>query len=337
MLRTESPTLLQLRELRARLKSSGVLNAVDERLAGLIPEVAENVSPREKIVKDGVWGTISVPGRFVPILDTRLLQRQRRIRQLGLSYLVYPAVGYSRLEHALGCFHAMDLLLSSVTARSDASVSAQLDLRRRDQLLLGALLHDVGHMPFSHASERTLEMMADDLMLGPLSASQVRDDVSDAVDKSLRLADVISLLESPLGGGKSGWVKPGQHAAQFSRNQPRTVGLYVRAMYPRPGTTARSRPPRPHRAAGLSRRAQRGCQSLLFRAEPSVLPTAGLDFPCSAPASGSLDRWNPANGPAHRASASPPSGLARRPRAETADGFRSLRPPLMRPGPEVLL
>jgi len=96
-----------------------------------------------KIIKDPVHGYVEVEDPFLPLLDSPLLQRLRYIRQLGFSYLVYPGAHHTRFEHSLGTMH-----LAGVMAR-------QLGLAARDQALVkaAALLHDVGHGPFSHAIE----------------------------------------------------------------------------------------------------------------------------------------------------------------------------------------
>jgi len=97
-----------------------------------------------KQIKDPVHGYIEVPTPLVPLLDTEAVQRLRYIKQLGFVYLVYPGANHTRFEHSLGTMH-----LASLLAR-------QLDLSKDDTLLVctAALLHDIGHGPFSHASEK---------------------------------------------------------------------------------------------------------------------------------------------------------------------------------------
>ncbi|MDI9633295.1 MAG: HD domain-containing protein [Methanolinea sp.] len=96
-----------------------------------------------KIIKDPVHGYVEVEGPFLPLLDSRLVQRLRHVRQLGFSYLVYPGAHHTRFEHSLGTMH-----LAGIMAR-------QLGLPGRTSALVraAALLHDVGHGPFSHAFE----------------------------------------------------------------------------------------------------------------------------------------------------------------------------------------
>ena len=186
----QTQVVSRLRDLVAHLDECGAQKAIDQVLRKLIPKTARPLS-RERVVKDVAWGVASVPPYLWPIVDSRMLQRQRRIRQLGVSYLVYPAAAHTRFEHAIGCCHVMGLLLDSV--EEERLLSLGQDTRR--QLLLGALLHDVGHMPFSHASESALEPLSDQLRIGPHTVAEVQDRLGDALEtKPPRLAVLISIL-----------------------------------------------------------------------------------------------------------------------------------------------
>jgi HD superfamily phosphohydrolase len=82
------------------------------------------------------------------VIQTRPFQRLRRIKQLGFSDFVYPGATHSRLLHSVGVFHTarrlMKVIEKHVTAKDP----------RVDQALAAALLHDLGHGPFSHAFEK---------------------------------------------------------------------------------------------------------------------------------------------------------------------------------------
>ncbi|NTU99958.1 MAG: HD domain-containing protein, partial [Methanoregulaceae archaeon] len=100
-----------------------------------------------KIIKDPVHGYIEVTTPVLEVLDSPSLQRLRYIRQLGFSYLVYPGSNHTRFEHSLGTMY-----LSDIMAR-------QLMLTDEDRELVttAALIHDIGHGPFSHAVEPVME------------------------------------------------------------------------------------------------------------------------------------------------------------------------------------
>ena len=84
------------------------------------------------------------------LLNTREFQRLRRIRQLGFSDLVFPGATHSRLAHAIGVYHTARRLIEVIRGRQDKRHD---DRERERVVLLAALLHDIGHGPFSHIFE----------------------------------------------------------------------------------------------------------------------------------------------------------------------------------------
>ncbi|MEZ4687154.1 MAG: HD domain-containing protein [Bacteroidia bacterium] len=101
-----------------------------------------------KIINDPVHGFIEIPGFIRPIFEHPAFQRLRRIKQLGLSCLVYPGAVHSRFHHAIGAMHLMRMALD-VLRRKGVDIS---DLEYRASLT-AILLHDLGHGPFSHTLE----------------------------------------------------------------------------------------------------------------------------------------------------------------------------------------
>ena len=100
-----------------------------------------------KIIKDPVHGYIDVPDYILPLLDSPLLQRLRYVKQLGFSFLVYPGANHTRFEHSLGTMFLADLMARQL----------QLDDEEQKLVNAAALLHDIGHGPFSHAIEPLME------------------------------------------------------------------------------------------------------------------------------------------------------------------------------------
>jgi hypothetical protein len=115
------------------------------------------VTSRFSLFNDPVHGFVSVPkGTLLGLVETPEVQRLRRIRQLGLGYLVFPGAVHTRFEHGLG---AMALLQSALdTLREKGAVVTTDEV---EGALSAALLHDVGHGPFSHTLERDLLPYAD--------------------------------------------------------------------------------------------------------------------------------------------------------------------------------
>ena len=107
---------------------------------------------RFKIFSDPVHGFISVPKRLLlPLIDAPEVQRLRRIRQLGAGHLVFPGAEHTRFGHALG---AMALMQDALLSLSEKGTPISPD--EHAAALAAALLHDIGHGPFSHTLEHEL-------------------------------------------------------------------------------------------------------------------------------------------------------------------------------------
>ena len=96
-----------------------------------------------RTIKDSVHDHIEVGGAAAALLDTPAVQRLRRVRQLGTVPLVYPSANHTRFEHSLGVYHLATRALDSLGIGGRAA----------DRVAAAALLHDVGHGPFSHTLE----------------------------------------------------------------------------------------------------------------------------------------------------------------------------------------
>jgi uncharacterized protein len=107
--------------------------------------------PREfEVVRDPLWNTIRLDPTALRIIDSAPFQRLRLVRQLGLAYLVYPGAQHTRFDHALGVYHLARWALGLLGDRGELDGVDPVDCRLAPY---AALLHDVGHYPFSHALE----------------------------------------------------------------------------------------------------------------------------------------------------------------------------------------
>ena len=102
------------------------------------------------LIRDPLWDTITLDDAAVSIVDSAAFQRLRFIRQLGLAHLVYPGATHTRFDHALGVYHLAQRALQLLDTRGDLKSISEADRRI---VACAALLHDIGHYPFSHALE----------------------------------------------------------------------------------------------------------------------------------------------------------------------------------------
>lgn len=112
----------------------------------------QNKTNKKKIINDPVYGFIKIPtDLFFDILEHPYIQRLRRIRQLGLSYLVYPGAIHTRFQHVLGAYHLMAQAIEIIRSKGH-----EITEEEAEAVSLAILMHDIGHGPFSHTLERTI-------------------------------------------------------------------------------------------------------------------------------------------------------------------------------------
>ena len=104
-----------------------------------------------KIINDPVYGFITLnKGILLEIIDHPFFQRLSRIKQLGLTYMVYPGAHNTRFHHAIGAAYLMKQALQTLKDQGK-KISNDEELG----VTLAILLHDIGHGPFSHALEKS--------------------------------------------------------------------------------------------------------------------------------------------------------------------------------------
>lgn len=109
-------------------------------------------------IRDPIHRTIPFSEREKRVIDHPFIQRLRYVRQLGLSYLVYPGAIHDRFSHALGAMHVAGRIWTSIRETSSEVLAAHFnedDIAYFHQILrFAGLMHDLGHPPFSHVSEK---------------------------------------------------------------------------------------------------------------------------------------------------------------------------------------
>jgi len=107
---------------------------------------------KKKIFNDPVYGFITIPSDLIyDLVEHPYVQRLRRIRQLGLSELVYPGALHTRFHHALGAMHLMGQAIQTLRSKGHPISEAECEA-----VQAAILLHDLGHGPFSHVLEHTI-------------------------------------------------------------------------------------------------------------------------------------------------------------------------------------
>ncbi len=188
----------------------GELNTAFDRIGFTAEYVGKFAGSRSlgksKAIKDNIWGMIEFTPEEMALIDSPLLQRMRYIRQLGFSYFTYPSAEHSRFTHSLGIAHVVERFIASITRERSAEaqiVSASVDgyvglealaPLTRFELLYAALLHDVGHLPFSHASEAALDTHGAAFRCGGIKLRDRLTQAREAVQREISLSELLSLL-----------------------------------------------------------------------------------------------------------------------------------------------
>jgi len=148
---------------------------------------------KKKFIRDSVYGDIRLNKIEVEVMDNPQFQRLRRIKQLGLISLIYPGANHTRFEHSIGTMHIASKLAD------------KLDLNQDDKELvrISALLHDIGHGPFSHVSEGVLSFPHEELTKYVIENTAIRD----IIEKKFDITKIIEIIN---GEGKFGPIVSGE-------------------------------------------------------------------------------------------------------------------------------
>ncbi len=104
-------------------------------------------------MRDPIHGFIRISKQERDLIDTEVFQRLRRIRQLAMAFLVYPGALHTRFDHSIGVMHVAGRICNKL----QESDPKRIDAKDIALVRLAALLHDIGHGPFSHVSEHLLD------------------------------------------------------------------------------------------------------------------------------------------------------------------------------------
>ena len=141
-------------------------------------------------IRDPLWGHIYLSDGLASLLDTIELQQLSRIRQLGPTHLIYPGATHTRLAHSLGVYHIAHRMIRAILAYDGAP-----PVRREyvDAYLCAALLHDLGHFPFTHSLKELPiaehEVLAGQMVREGTLATRIRERVGADPEIVARIID----------------------------------------------------------------------------------------------------------------------------------------------------
>ena len=141
----------------------------------------DKMSEKKKFIRDSVYGDIILNNFEVKIMDMPQFQRLRRIKQLGLISLVYPGATHTRFEHCVGTMNLGSKLAEELDLDND-----EIELIR-----VSALLHDIGHGPFSHVSEGVLSVPHEELSKFVITKTSMKDLLEEKFNPN-EIVDIIN-------------------------------------------------------------------------------------------------------------------------------------------------
>jgi uncharacterized protein len=137
---------------------------------------------KRKLINDPVYGLIHIRTALLyDIIEHPLFQRLRRIKQTGLTHLVYPGAQHTRFHHALGAMHLMGMAIDELRSKQ-----VEISALEEEAALIAVLLHDIGHSPYSHALEGMI-IDADHESIGKVLISHLNRTLGGSIGLALQM------------------------------------------------------------------------------------------------------------------------------------------------------
>ncbi|EFI16651.1 HD domain protein [Bacteroidetes oral taxon 274 str. F0058] len=138
---------------------------------------------KRKIINDAVHGFISIPNDFLyELLQHRFMQRLNRIKQLGVSAMVYPSATHTRFQHSLGAMH-----LTSEAVKELRLKGHNISDDEEKAVMAAILLHDIGHCPYSHVLENIIVGNIRHERISDILMQQISDEMGGQLDTAIRI------------------------------------------------------------------------------------------------------------------------------------------------------
>lgn len=140
-------------------------------------------SNKLKIFNDPVYGFVSIPYEIIyDLIDHPWFQRLRRIKQLGLTNLVYPGALHTRFHHAMGAMHLMGLAIEVLRSKNN-----EITEEEAKGVTIAILLHDIGHGPYSHALEHSIVNNINHEDLSELLMSRLNEEFNGELSLAIKI------------------------------------------------------------------------------------------------------------------------------------------------------
>jgi len=138
---------------------------------------------KRKIVNDPVYGFINIPFPILyDLMEHAYFQRLRRIKQLGLTHLVYPGANHTRFQHAFGAMYLMNEAITCLRSKG-----VEITDKESEAAMIAILLHDIGHGPYSHALEHTIVEEVSHEMLSLLLMQELNRAFDGRLDTAIEI------------------------------------------------------------------------------------------------------------------------------------------------------
>ena len=168
---------------------------------------------RTKVFKDPIHGFININYEIIlKVINTKELQRLKRIRQLGGTYQVFPTAEHTRFSHSLGCYETCREMIENIEGLKES-----LNEREVVSVLCAALLHDVGHGPFSHAfsmihsidhEEYSSSIIRSDSEVSEvLKEYDLNEEVAQIIDKTHENKLLVQLVSSQIDADRTDYLR----------------------------------------------------------------------------------------------------------------------------------
>lgn len=140
------------------------------------------------IIKDNVYGMMEFSALEERIIDTNVFQRLRKIRQMSITNLVYPCANHTRFEHSLGTAHLASKIAERIIDEED----------EKEKIKIYALLHDIGHVAFSHEGEDVLKRyLGEHEEIGNMLITKT--EIADIIGENFKPREIIDVGKKPMG------------------------------------------------------------------------------------------------------------------------------------------